>query len=322
MKKFIDRVRIWVYGGKGGNGCVSFRREKFVPRGGPDGGDGGKGGDVICITTPECSNLLHLYYKPHYRADKGRHGSGKNRKGANAKNVYIKVPPGTVIQQDGKILKDLVCGGDSFIVARGGRGGRGNAKFVSPTNQTPRECEQGEPGEDKELLLELKLIGDVGLVGYPNAGKSTFLSSVSNAKPKIASYPFTTLSPVLGTTEKGVIIADIPGIIENAHKGKGLGLEFLRHIERTKVLLFILDATRDPISDFHTLSTELSAYNPLMLERPYIIAINKMDLFKDRQRFMKMPLSPRPYLISALKSEGLGVVVEELTSFVKERKKD
>jgi GTP-binding protein len=207
--------------------------------------------------------------------------------------------------------------GDSVVVARGGRGGKGNASFATPTHQAPREYERGEDGEEKELILELKLIGDVGLVGYPNAGKSTFLSKVSNAKPKIASYPFTTLSPVLGRTKSGLVIADIPGIIEDAHKGRGLGLQFLRHIERTKALLFILDATRDPVSDFYTLERELSTYNPIMLKKPHLIAINKIDLVDDRKRYMELPLSPKPYLISALYGEGLKEVVEQLTKYIK-----
>lgn len=317
MKGFIDRVKIWIFGGSGGDGCVSFRREKFVPKGGPDGGDGGKGGDVVIVASPDYSNLLHLYYKPHYRAERGRHGSGKNKMGRDGKNVYIKVPPGTVIYWDGKMLSDLLHEGDSVVVAKGGRGGKGNARFATPTHQVPREFERGEPGEEKELVLELKLIADVGLVGYPNSGKSTFLSKVSNAKPKIASYPFTTLSPVLGKTENGIVIADIPGIIEDAHKGRGLGLQFLRHIERTKVLLFILDATRDPLSDFYALKRELSMYNPVILKKPHLITLNKIDLVDDRKRYMKLPLSPKPYLISALYGEGLKEVIEQLAGYIK-----
>jgi len=317
MKGFIDRVKIWVYGGRGGDGCVSFRREKFVPKGGPDGGDGAKGGDVIIVASSDYSNLLHLYYKPHYRAERGRHGSGRNRKGRNGEDVYIKVPLGTVVYFDGKVMSDLLHKGDSIVVTKGGRGGRGNASFATPTYQAPTECEEGGEGEEKELVLELKLIGDVGLVGYPNSGKSTFLSKVSHARPKIASYPFTTLSPVLGKTENGIVIADIPGIIEDAHKGRGLGLQFLRHIERTKMLLFILDATRDPLSDFYALQKELSAYNPIILKKPHLIAINKIDLVDDRKRCMELPLSPEPYLISALYGEGLKEVIEQLAGCIK-----
>ncbi len=317
MKGFIDRVKIWVYGGRGGDGCVSFRREKFVPKGGPDGGDGGKGGDVIIVASSDYSNLLHLYYKPHYRAERGRHGSGKNKKGRDGEDVYIKVPPGTVVYCDEKVVSDLLHKGDSVVVAKGGRGGKGNTSFTTPTHQAPRECEEGGKGEEKELVLELKLIADVGLVGYPNSGKSTFLSKVSHARPKIASYPFTTLSPVLGKTENGIVIADIPGIIEDAHKGRGLGLQFLRHIERTKVLLFILDAIRDPISDFYALQKELSTYNPIILKKPHLIAINKIDLVDDRKSFTELPLSPKPYLISALYGEGLKGVVGQLAKYVK-----
>ncbi|OYD15650.1 hypothetical protein CH333_05205 [candidate division WOR-3 bacterium JGI_Cruoil_03_44_89] len=316
MKGFFDRVKIWVRGGGGGDGCVSFRRERFVPKGGPNGGDGGKGGDVVIVASFERSNLLHLYYKPHYRAERGGHGSGKNRRGKNGRNVFAKVPPGTVVYCDGRMLSDLLHEGDSILVAGGGKGGRGNASFTTPTHQTPREYEKGEPGEERELILELKLIGDVGLVGYPNAGKSTFLSKVSNAKPKMASYPFTTLSPVLGRTENGMVVADIPGIIEDAHRGRGLGLQFLRHIERTKALLFILDATRDPVSDLYALKRELSAYNPVMLKKPHLIAINKIDLVDDERKYVKLPLSPKPHLISALYGKGLKEVVEQLEKFI------
>ncbi len=316
MKGFIDKVKVWVRGGRGGDGCISFRREKFIPRGGPDGGDGGDGGDVVFIASAERSNLLNLYYKPHYRAEDGRHGSGKNRKGRDGEDLYVKVPPGTVIYWNGEVIADLLHAGENVVVAGGGRGGKGNARFASPTNRTPREYEEGQPGEEKELISELKLIGDVGLVGYPNAGKSTFLSSVSNAKPKIASYPFTTLTPVLGTTRDEIVIADIPGIIEDAHKGKGLGLDFLRHIERTKVLLFILDATRDPVSDLGNLINELEQYNPNILKKPYLTAINKIDLFNERYRFAELPILPKPFLISALKKEGLEEVIRELTGLI------
>lgn len=321
MKGFIDRVKLWISGGRGGDGCVSFRREKFVPRGGPDGGDGGKGGDVIMVASSNLNSLLHLYYKPHWKAEKGGHGSGKNRKGKNGESVYINVPTGTVVYIEGNIVTELIEDGKSVVVAKGGRGGRGNAGFATPTKRAPREHEDGEEGESKELFLELKLIGDVGLVGYPNAGKSTFLSKVSNAKPKIASYPFTTLSPVLGRTESGIVIADIPGIIEDAHKGKGLGLEFLRHIERTKVLLFILDATREPTGDFNALKKEIVAYNPLIIEKPYLIAINKIDLVEDRERFVNLPLSPHPYLISALCGRGLDEIIEKLQEEIEKHRR-
>jgi len=312
MKGFIDRARIWVRAGRGGDGCISFRREKFVPRGGPDGGEGGKGGDVAITASQEHSNLLHLCYRPHYRAESGGHGKGKNKSGKDGENLNIKVPPGTVVYYNGEVLCDLLQDGDSIVVARGGKGGRGNASFSTATYQAPREYKEGEPGEEMELVLELKLIADVGLVGYPNVGKSTFLRRVSNARPKVAEYPFTTLYPVLGRTEKDITIADIPGIIEGAHKGKGLGLQFLRHIERTKILMFILDATRNPVDDFSALRVEISAYNPLILEKPHLIAINKIDLVQDEEKFREISLSPFPYLISALRGDGFEEIVEKI----------
>ena len=303
---FIDKVKVYVRAGDGGNGCVSFRREKYVPRGGPDGGDGGKGGDVIVEVDKNLNNLVHLFYKRHHKAGRGEHGRGSNEHGRNGEDAIIKVPPGTVIYElkDNKTIfvADLVKPGERVVVARGGKGGRGNARFVTPVNQAPRYCEPGAPGEEKTLILELKLIADIGLVGFPNAGKSTLLSVLTNAKPKIAEYPFTTLTPNLGVIDFGdkkITLADIPGIIEGAHEGKGLGLDFLRHIERTRALIYILDATRNPFNDLVNLQNEIREYNPHILKKPYIIVINKIDLKKPDYE-MKDAIN-----ISALKRIGL-----------------
>jgi GTP-binding protein len=308
---FIDRVKIFVRAGNGGDGCLSFRREKFVPRGGPDGGNGGKGGDVIIEVDENISNLLRLSYNPHQRAESGKHGKGKNRHGRNGKNRIIKVPQGTLIYEEKKLLCDLTNNGERFIVARGGRGGRGNAVFATSTNQSPRRREEGGKGEEKTLILELKLIADVGFVGYPNAGKSTLLSRISTASPKIAQYPFTTLSPNLGVVErdgKRVKFADIPGIIDGAHNGRGLGLEFLRHIERTRILLFILDATKNPEEQYNSLKDELSSYNPILLKKPRCIAINKIDLINQEIIFPIKAI----HLISALYGDGVEDLLEDI----------
>ncbi|MCK4353234.1 GTPase ObgE [candidate division WOR-3 bacterium] len=313
---FLDQIRIRVEGGKGGDGCVSFRREKYVPRGGPDGGEGGKGGDVILEACENLNSLYHLYYTPYLKAKHGGHGKGKNSRGKDRENLIVKVPPGTIVYEQNdskKLLIDLNLG-DSFIVAKGGKGGRGNTAFKSSTNRVPRIRELGEEGEKKTLLLELKLIADVGFVGYPNAGKSTLLARISNAKPKIASYPFTTLTPNLGVryiNNQKVTFADIPGIIEDAHKGKGLGLDFLRHIERTGILIFILDITKNPLSDYKTLKNEIKEHNPFILKKPQVIVLNKIDLIKK-----KIPIEDAIY-ISALKGDG----IENLLSRLKEKLK-
>lgn len=282
---FIDRAKIQVHAGNGGSGCVSFRREKFIPKGGPDGGDGGKGGDVLMVGDPNLSTLLDFKYRPAFHAQRGEHGKGSNKAGKSGPDLKIKVPLGTVIKnaETEEVIADITEADKPALVARGGRGGRGNARYVSATNQAPREWEPGEYGEQKTLLLELKLIADVGLVGFPNAGKSTLISKLSAAKPKIAEYPFTTLQPNLGIVkyrdEGSFVMADIPGIIEGAHVGKGLGLEFLRHIERTKVLVFLVDCgSEDPIADYETLRRELQKHNPTLLERPQIAALTKVDL--------------------------------------------
>ncbi|NLW69226.1 MAG: GTPase ObgE, partial [Bacteriovoracaceae bacterium] len=290
---FIDESKIYVQAGNGGNGCCSFRREKYVPKGGPDGGDGGRGGDVIVEASTRVHTLLDQRYHPHYKAERGQHGKGKNCTGRSGRDLVITVPVGTIIRdaQTGDIVADLVKEGQSAVIARGGSGGRGNARFATPTLQAPRYCEPGEPGEVKEFVLELKLLADVGLVGFPNAGKSTLISRVSSARPKIADYPFTTLTPNLGMVrwkDRDFVMADIPGIIEGAHTGVGLGLRFLRHIERTRIILYLIDLSpdteRDPRDEFTVLRRELQAYSPELVERKQLVVLNKCDLPEARQR--------------------------------------
>jgi len=286
--KFIDEAEIYVKAGDGGNGAISFRREKFIPKGGPDGGDGGKGGDVIFKATTSLNTLLDFKYKRKYIAQNGQNGGSKNCSGRSGNNLIIPVPIGTVIKnlQSGEIIADLVKDGQECIVARGGQGGRGNAHFATPVRQTPRFAEKGKPGEEKYIKLELKLLADVGLVGFPNAGKSTFLSAISAAKPKIADYPFTTLTPVLGVVKlknyKSFVVADIPGLIEGAHRGEGLGHNFLKHIERTKLLLHFIDLSYlgypDPYKGFEIINNELFMFNSKLAEKQQIIVINKMDI--------------------------------------------
>ena len=287
----IDRAKIYVKAGDGGNGCVSFRREKYVPRGGPDGGDGGRGGNVIIRADRNLHTLLDYRYKTHYRAGRGEHGRGKNQHGKDGEDIVLRVPCGTVVKdaRTGEVIADLVKNGDEVIVARGGRGGRGNARFATPTNRAPRFAEKGEKGEEREIELELKLLADVGLVGFPNVGKSTLISRISSAKPKIADYPFTTLQPNLGIVRYGEFqsftVADIPGLIEGAHLGRGLGIQFLRHIERTKVLVFMIESvSKNPVNDYKILLNELASYSKKLLEKPRIIAITKIDLADRKKR--------------------------------------
>ncbi len=285
---FIDEAVIFVKGGDGGNGCVSFRREKYVPRGGPDGGNGGKGGDVILHVSCNKDTLLDLASRVKYTAEDGAHGKGSTKRGKNGQDLIIDLPKGTVIKdkESGRILKDMSIGGESIVIARGGRGGRGNKHFATSTNQVPRRAEKGKPGEERWLILELKLLADVGLIGMPNAGKSTLLSRISAARPKIADYAFTTLQPQLGIVEaenyRRFVVADIPGLIEGAHRGIGLGDEFLRHIERTKLLVHLLDvsplAGSHPLDAYYIVRNELRQYNPALAEKPEIVIANKMDL--------------------------------------------
>jgi GTPase len=291
---FIDEVKILVKAGNGGNGCLAFRREKYVPRGGPSGGDGGRGGDVLLVANEHQNTLLHLRYNPEHKAERGRHGEGSNKTGADGHSVEVEVPVGTVVYDDatGERLFDLAHPGERVMVARGGRGGRGNARYATATHQAPTEHEPGRPGEEKRLLLELKLLADVGLVGFPNAGKSTLISRISAAHPKIADYPFTTLEPNLGVVElpdfKSFVVADIPGLIEGAHLGHGLGTRFLRHIERTRLLVHLVDVSpasgRDPVEDFETVQRELASFSELLVEKPMIVVASKMDIAQDPER--------------------------------------
>jgi GTP-binding protein len=285
---FFDNAKIYVKGGDGGNGCVAMRREKYVPLGGPWGGDGGRGGSVIFRADEGLRTLVDFRYKRHYKSDRGRHGEGKNMYGASGDDLVIRIPAGTLVKDDdtGELIADLVKNGQEVVVARGGRGGRGNAHFATHNNKAPKMAEKGEPGQERWLSLELKLLADVGLVGFPNAGKSTLISQVSAAKPKIADYPFTTITPNLGVVRveegRSFVMADIPGLIEGAHAGSGLGHDFLRHIERTRLLIHVLDTAgsegRDPVDDFQVTKRELSLYNPILGSMPQVIAANKMDL--------------------------------------------
>jgi len=287
----VDDVKIYVRSGDGGAGVVAFRREKYVPRGGPNGGDGGKGGDVIFKVNPNRNTLTYYKYNNHHRAQHGAKGGTSNRTGANADNLILEVPAGTLIKDadTGEVLADLVKEGDSVVILRGGRGGKGNARFATASNQAPRVAEKGAPGQERWLRLELKLIADVGLVGVPNAGKSTLLSVVSNAKPKIADYPFTTLEPNLGVVvydDRDLVFADIPGLIEGAHMGIGLGHAFLRHVSRCRILIHLLNgSSEDPVADFNQINTELALYNEKLAHKPQIVVFNKMDLTEAQEYF-------------------------------------
>ena len=281
--KFLDEAKIFIKSGNGGAGCVSFRREKFIAKGGPDGGDGGRGGSVIAECVSNLNTLIDFRYKQHIKAKTGMHGMGRQRTGASAKDVIIKLPVGTQVIAEDKntLIADLTTPGERIVLAKGGQGGLGNMHFKSSTNQAPRTAQPGEPGEEQWLWLRLKLLSDAGLVGLPNAGKSTFLATVSRAKPKIADYPFTTLKPQLGVVyvdEKEFVLADIPGLIEGAHEGVGLGTRFLGHIERCGVLLHLVDATQEDVaSAYHTIRHELDAYSPELAEKPELLALNKCD---------------------------------------------
>ena len=316
---FTDRVKIFVKAGDGGAGALSFRREKYVPRGGPDGGNGGRGGNVVLEVSRQLNSLQDYRYRHHFAAGRGGRGGGSRRHGKDGTDVVLQVPPGTVVKdEDGKTIADLIGAEQRLVVARAGRGGRGNASFKTSTRQTPRFAELGEPGESRWLWLELKLIADVGLVGLPNAGKSTLLAAASAARPKIADYPFTTLEPVLGVVELAddatFTMADLPGLIEGAHAGAGLGLQFLRHVERTRVLIHVIDAAagnRDRLwNDYQQVRSELKKYSAALARRPHLVALNKMDAVRDpsevlafRQRLVK--LRRRTFPISAVTREGV-----------------
>jgi len=285
---FIDEAKITVKGGDGGHGCIAFRREKYVPKGGPSGGDGGSGGSVYIISDPHDNTLLKFRFNHTFRAERGRHGEGSNRHGRSGSDLDVSVPIGTVIHDDetGEELHDFTKPGERVLIAKGGRGGHGNAHFASSVNRVPHKAQDGAPGEEKTLRLELKLLADVGLVGYPNVGKSTLISRISAARPKIAEYPFTTLEPHLGVVSVGMdqsfVVADIPGLIEGAHLGHGLGIQFLKHIERTRVLLHLIDMSamseRDPVDEFHAIESELAEHNPDLPRKPKIIVAAKMDV--------------------------------------------
>lgn len=329
--QFVDYAKIYVKAGDGGRGCISFRREKYVPKGGPDGGDGGKGGDIIMKASGELHTLLDHKYQKTYKAKRGQHGKGSNMKGKDGEDLIIKVPVGTVIKdaETEKILADLDEEGKEFIVAKGGIGGLGNAHFATPTNQTPRFAQPGKPGEEKWIILELKLIADVGLIGLPNAGKSTLISVISSARPKIAAYPFTTLTPVLGVIKyrehKSFVVADIPGLIENAHKGAGLGHQFLKHVERTSLLLHLVDVSdylqSDAIQDFEKIQNELTLYNPELTKKPLAVVGTKIDLAFEGTRLRKLKNYCQEkgidfFPISAVKKEGLDILIEYLAKRV------
>ena len=330
---FIDRAKIHVQGGDGGNGVTAFRREKFVPRGGPSGGDGGRGGDVILVADGSLNTLLHLRYNPRHLAERGAHGEGSNRSGREGEDLVVRVPVGTQIfdATTGDLLHDLNHDGDRWLAARGGRGGFGNAHFTSSTNRAPRYHQSGSRGEELELQLELKLLADVGLVGFPNAGKSTFISTVSAARPKIADYPFTTLEPHLGVVDLGdfrtFVIADIPGLIEGAHTGAGLGDRFLRHIERTKLLLHLVDVSsasgRDAVSDYETVNRELASYNQELATRPQFVVATKMDALDEPDRLESLKQSAlneaKPFFaISSATGEGVRELVNAVAAKLEE----
>jgi GTPase len=325
--KFVDEVKVRLQAGNGGHGCVSFRREKYVPKGGPDGGDGGRGGDVVFEASERKHTLLDFRYRHLFKAGSGRHGSGQNRHGKGGEDLVLEVPVGTVVKnEDGEVVADLVNPGDRWIAAKGGMGGRGNARFVSSTKQVPRIAEDGQEGEERELFLELKLIADVGLVGLPNAGKSTLISAISAARPKIADYPFTTLVPNLGVVQYGdavpFVVADIPGLIEGAHKGAGLGTRFLRHIERTKVLVHLIDVSQapeeDPLFPYRQIQHELISHSEVFEDKQHVIVLNKIDMLTDPSELKKIAdvyreLGFPVVLISALRKLGTQDLVLLLT---------
>ncbi len=320
---FFDEAKIYVKAGDGGNGCVSFRREKYIPFGGPNGGNGGKGGDVYLVLDPHLNTLINFKKRSHFKAQRGGHGRGKDQTGKQGEDLTIAVPPGTVAYDadTGQLLADLTQPGQRARVARRGRGGRGNAAFATSTNQAPRLAEKGEPGQERWLRLELKLIADVGIVGVPNAGKSTLLAAVSAARPKIADYPFTTLEPNLGVVmvdDRDFVLADIPGLIEGAHAGAGLGHQFLRHVERTRLLIHLLDgASADPLGDFEKINEELALFDPQLARKPQVVVLNKMDLPQTqelwpriRQEIKKLELEAMS--ISAVTSQGVRTLLQRV----------
>lgn len=319
---FVDEAKIYVRSGDGGDGMIAFRREKYVPYGGPAGGDGGKGGDVVLKVNPNLNTLAFFYHQNRFRAERGGKGGSSNKTGANAPDLELEVPRGTVVRDadTGELLADLTQGGARFVVARGGRGGKGNSRFATAANRAPRIAEKGAPGEERWLRLELKLIADVGIVGVPNAGKSTLLSVVSNARPKIAPYPFTTLEPNLGVViydHRDLVFADIPGLIEGAHLGVGLGHSFLRHVARTRVLVHLLNGeSEDPVADYNQINTELALYDEMLAQKPQIVVFNKIDLPHVAERWPQVQAAlqargVRPLAISAITQQGVQQVVQK-----------
>jgi len=333
---FVDEVDILVEAGAGGAGCMSFRREKFVPRGGPDGGDGGNGGSVYAVASEHLNTLIPYRFNREFHAKRGGHGKGSNRTGANSPDVELEVPVGTLIfEKTGDtplepiLIGDLVQPGQRVLLAQGGHGGRGNARFVSSTNRAPRRSEQGTPGEVKQLQLQLKLLADVGLVGFPNAGKSTLISRISAARPKIADYPFTTLSPNLGVVslsgDRSFVVADVPGLIEGAHEGHGLGDRFLKHLDRTKVLVHLIDVSgasgRDPVEDFDAVHRELRLFSPALGAKPQIVAATKIDALTDRSgldalKKQMVALDVPLFEISAVTGAGMAELLEAMWRFL------
>ncbi|MGO9096617.1 MAG: GTPase ObgE [Bryobacteraceae bacterium] len=327
---FIDEVVIRVMAGDGGNGCLAFRREKHVPRGGPSGGDGGRGGDVTLVASEHYNTLLHFRFNPEHKAERGRHGEGSNRTGHEGASIEAPVPVGTVVYDadTGELLHDFTQDGDRYLVARGGKGGRGNARFATSTHQAPTEHEPGRPGDQRRLRLELKLLADVGLVGFPNAGKSTLISRISAAHPKIADYPFTTLEPHLGVVlledQRTYVVADIPGLIEGAHAGHGLGTRFLRHVERTRLLAHLVDVSeatgRDPVHDFEVVVKELASFSQEMAGKPMLVVATKLDAAQDPQRLASLQRMANEkglafYAVSSVTGQG----IEELKYAMGER---
>lgn len=332
---FIDRVKIKIKAGDGGNGVTAFRREKFVPRGGPSGGDGGVGGSVWLESDEGLNTLLHLRYNPEHKAGRGRHGEGSNKHGKDGEDVIVKVPVGTQVlnPETNELVFDFTEAGQRFCAAKGGKGGWGNVHFATPTKRAPKYHYNGRPGEEKELQLELKLIADVGLLGFPNAGKSTLISVISAARPKIADYPFTTLEPNLGVVDIGdfrtFVVADVPGLIEGAHDGAGLGDRFLRHLERTKLLLHLVDVSslsgRDPIEDYEIINREVAAFNPELAERPQIVVATKLDALDEPERLEKLRKRAKKdkklfFEISAVTNLGTAELVKKVAQILDELK--
>jgi GTP-binding protein len=327
LSVFFDEAKIYVKAGDGGNGCVSFRREKYIPFGGPNGGNGGKGGDVYLVVDPHLNTLIHFKKRSHFKAQRGGHGRGKNQTGKQGEDLTIAVPPGTVARDadTDQLLADLTQSGQRALIARGGRGGRGNAAFATSTNQAPRLAENGELGQERWLRLELKLIADVGIIGMPNAGKSTLLSVVSAARPKIAEYPFTTLQPNLGVVmvdDRDFVLADIPGLIEGAHSGAGLGHQFLRHVERTRLLIHLLDgASADPLGDFEKINEELALFDPQLARKSQVVVLNKMDLPQTQELWPRVrreikKLELEAMSISAVTGQGVPTLLQRIVNLL------